>query len=128
VGAFKSHWWYPLASVECAGSDFGIDSTATKVEYNLWCSRIVSQVYMFSATALKQSGVPCGGVSRPSAPITNFILMSVHLLSSSLQVFLYFEGPVISFKSSSVPQVHTNLPTTLHIISRDFILLFELSA
>jgi hypothetical protein len=31
VGAFKSHWWYPLASVECAGSDFGIDSTATKV-------------------------------------------------------------------------------------------------
>jgi hypothetical protein len=31
VSAFKSHWWYPLPRLECARSDFGIDSTATKV-------------------------------------------------------------------------------------------------
>jgi hypothetical protein len=30
--AFKSHWWYPLASVEGAGSDFGTVSPTTKVE------------------------------------------------------------------------------------------------
>jgi hypothetical protein len=30
VGAFKSHWWYPLASVECAGSVFGTVSPRGK--------------------------------------------------------------------------------------------------
>jgi hypothetical protein len=31
VSAFKSHWWYPLPSLEYARSDCGINSTATKV-------------------------------------------------------------------------------------------------
>jgi hypothetical protein len=76
---------------------------------------------MFSASALKRTWCRrSGGASGPSAPITNFILMSVYSPSSFLlQVCLCCEVSV--HISSELTSTSGAYKVTLHITSRDFI-------